>query len=212
MAIPANAPDLLSAAQEHWAAPRVTITLAGRCILTSRRDAQGNRREFTCQVIEASPTCIAIRSAAQPPVGDRVITVVDHLGRVDGAVVRHLDGGFVMALAVPPARREKLTAQLHWLAGQQTRGLPDVRRHRRIVPSKPAAPLTLDDGTVQTCHVIDISRSGAAIRAEALPAIGTIVWLGTLRGRVVRYVEDGFAIAFVRADDVVDLDDMLSGS
>ena len=46
-------------------------------------------------------------------------------------------------------------------------------------------------GTIQ-----DLSLSGAA-PPDVRPAIGTMVWLGNTRGRVIRHFEDGVAIEFL---------------
>ena len=57
---------------------------------------------------------------------------------------------------------------------------------------------TLPDGRVYNCEVIDISISGAGIRTDILPAIGTFVMLGKMKGKVVRYLENGVAIEFMK--------------
>jgi hypothetical protein len=56
----------------------------------------------------------------------------------------------------------------------------------------------LPDGRVYACEVIDISISGAAIRMEVLPSLGTYVMLGKMKGRIVRYIENGVALEFVK--------------
>jgi hypothetical protein len=48
--------------------------------------------------------------------------------------------------------------------------------------------------------------SGAAIKCQVLPSIGTYVNLGKMRGRVVRYTSDGFAIEFLRKMDPSNLE------
>ena len=47
-------------------------------------------------------------------------------------------------------------------------------------------------------RIIDISLSGAAIGTEQRPEIGSLVTIGKIPGRVVRHLEDGFAIEFTR--------------
>ena len=49
--------------------------------------------------------------------------------------------------------------------------------------------------------MIDISVSGAGIKTEVMPSIGTYLMLGKMRGRVVRYLEHGVAIEFVKQLD-----------
>ena len=54
---------------------------------------------------------------------------------------------------------------------------------------------------IYNCEVIDISLSGAAIKTEVMPSVGTFLMLGKMRGRVVRYLEQGVAIEFVKQLD-----------
>jgi hypothetical protein len=48
--------------------------------------------------------------------------------------------------------------------------------------------------------VIDLSQSGAAIgiSGDLRPPIGVVVTVGKAQGRVVRHIDDGFAIEFMR--------------
>ena len=65
------------------------------------------------------------------------------------------------------------------------------------MPRNPIALLTLEDGSKMTCRIIDMSRSGAAIAAEFRPPLKSQVMLGRVQARVVRHLEDGFALEFV---------------
>ena len=65
------------------------------------------------------------------------------------------------------------------------------------MPRNPIALLTLEDGTKMTCRIIDMSRSGAAIAAENRPPLRSLVMLGKVQSRVVRNLEEGFALEFV---------------
>ena len=46
--------------------------------------------------------------------------------------------------------------------------------------------LTMPDGRVYECEILDISLSGAAIKVPVIPSIGTQVTLGRTRGTVTR--------------------------
>ncbi len=102
----------------------------------------------------------------------------------------HLLGRYML-----PDRR--VAAQLTWLANRDILNLPEDRRHDRIVPRNPIAMLTLEDGTKMTCRIIDMSLSGAAIAAENRPPLKSMVMLGKVQARVVRNLEEGFALEFV---------------
>ena len=43
-----------------------------------------------------------------------------------------------------------------------------------------------------------MSESGAGIATDQRPPIGALVTLGKVQGRVVRHLEDGFAVEFTR--------------
>lgn len=172
---------------------RVKVQLLGRYMLA-------DRREFPCQVINMSPGGLALLAPGIGNVGERVVAYLDHIGRVEGKITRLLDNGFAMTVGATPRKRDKLAAQLTWLANRQILNLPEDRRHDRIVPRNPMAVLKLDDeGREIACRIIDLSLSGAAVAAEFRPAVKTAVTLGRVQGRVVRHLEEGFAIEFVHA-------------
>jgi len=57
--------------------------------------------------------------------------------------------------------------------------------------------MTLADGTVHGCHIVDVSMSGVAVSAEIQPPTGTPLAIGACVGRVVRHFPNGFAVKFV---------------
>jgi c-di-GMP-binding flagellar brake protein YcgR len=179
----------LPAAEERRRFQRVKVHLLGRYMLP-------DRREFPCQVINMSPGGLALLAPGIGNVGDRVVAYLDHIGRVEGKITRIIDNGFAMMIGATPRKRDKLAAQLTWLANRDILNLPEDRRHDRIVPRNPIAVLTLEDGTKMTCRIIDLSLSGAAIAAENRPPLKSTVMLGRIQGRVVRNIEDGFALEF----------------
>jgi hypothetical protein len=88
--------------------------------------------------------------------------------------------------------------------------VPEDRRHDRIVPRNPIALLTLEDGTKMTCRIIDMSLSGAAIAAERRPPLKSQVLLGRIAARVVRNLEEGFALEFMHEQIAETLEDSIS--
>jgi PilZ domain len=105
-----------------------------------------------------------------------------------------------MTISATSRKRDKLAAQLTWIANRQILNLPEDRRHGRFTPRNTMARLILPNGTNVTCRIIDLSASGAAvaISSELRPVIGAAVTIGKTLGRVVRHIEDGFAIEFTR--------------
>ena len=120
-----------------------------------------------------------------------------------GAIARHLNNGFAMTIAATPRKRDKLAAQLTWLANRHILNLPEDRRHERVVPDNRHSTVVLDDGRRYNCKIIDISLSGAAIELAVRPAMGTPVTLGRMRARVVRHFQDGVAVEFASAQEML---------
>lgn len=168
---------------------RVDLTLFGRFMLE-------NRQEYPCQILNMSPGSAALIAPVSGSVGERVIAYVDHVGRLEGKILRLLDGGFAMSVNATERKRDKLAAKLTWLANRHELNLPEDRRHERIAPRNPAGVIKLEDGRVYQARIIDLSLSGAAIELNVKPAIGTVLWLGRMRGRVVRHFDEGVAIEF----------------
>ncbi len=175
---------------------RVKISVLGRYMLA-------DRREFPCQVLEMSPGDAMVIAPVPGTVGEKVIAYIDHLGRIEGAITESLDGGFRMEITASPRRRDKMAAQLTWLANKDILNLPEDRRHERVVPDNRHSTVVLDDGRRYNCKIIDISLSGAAIELAVRPAMGTPVTLGRMRARVVRHFQDGVAVEFSSSQEMI---------
>jgi len=63
-----------------------------------------------------SPGGLALLAPGIGNVGDRVIAYLDHIGRVEGRITRIIDNGFAMTVGATARKRDKLAAQLTWLA------------------------------------------------------------------------------------------------
>ena len=190
-------------AEERRRFQRVKVHLLGRYMLP-------DRREFPCQIINMSPGGLAMLAPGIGNVGDRVIAYLDHIGRVEGKITRIIDNGFAMSVGATPRKRDKLAAQLTWLANRDILNLPEDRRHDRIMPRNPIAMLTLEDGSQMTGRIIDLSLSGAAIAAEKRPPMKSQILLGRVQSRVVRHLEDGFAIEFIHEQHAETLEDSVN--
>jgi hypothetical protein len=168
---------------------RITVTLLGRFMRV-------NKVEHPCKLINMSANGAAIVSPVPVPVGERVVAYFDHVGGIEGVVVREFDGGFALKFNSTKHKREKLAAQLTWLANRSEL-VADGRRHERVTPKNGDSVLQLTEGITLTCRVLDVSISGASIATPARPEIGTEVTLGKLRARVVRHHPQGFGVQFI---------------
>ncbi len=173
---------------------RVRVKIYGRFMLE-------DRSEHACQVVDMSPGNVALRTDRRGEPGEKVIAYLDHIGRVEGVVTRLLQDGFAMTVIASDRKRDKLAAQLTWLANKHELDLPEDRRHERVSPRNPMTSMRMSDGRQYRCRIIDLSLSGAAIETEVRPALGVQVMLGTMRGQVVRHFEEGVAIEFAVIQD-----------
>src|SRR5918997_6588013 len=168
---------------------RVPVALLGRYMLPTRQ-------EYPCQTVDMSPGGALFTAPVKAAVGDRVIVYLEHIGRIEGEIARHVADGFAMAIAATVRKRDKLAAQLTWLANREALGLPEDRGHERIVPRQLTTILRLANGRELAVRLIDVSRSGAAVSMEKPLAIGTSIVLGRTAGKVIRHFQGGVAVEF----------------
>lgn len=182
---------ILPHSEERRRFQRVTVNLLGRYMLA-------DRREFPCQVVNMSPGGMAVFAPVSPQIGERVIAYIDHVGRLEGVCTRHFDNGFASTIGATLRKRDKLAAQLTWLANRHLLDSPEDRRHGRFAPRNPMTTLILPSGVNIGCRLIDVSLSGAAVATDQRPALGALVTIGKVQGRVVRHLDEGFAVEFLR--------------
>ncbi|MFN7026667.1 MAG: PilZ domain-containing protein [Pseudorhizobium sp.] len=168
---------------------RVSVNLSGRLMLA-------DYEEYPCTALEMSPGEVEFECMARPRINERVIAYMDNLGRLEGTVTELSSSGFTMILQATERKREKLAAQLTWLANKHELGLPEDRRHDRLTPRQINTEITLEDGRRYACRLMDLSLSGAAVDIDIRPPLGTILRLGNMRGKVVRHFMEGVALEF----------------
>jgi hypothetical protein len=156
--------------------------------------------EHPCQVVDISAEGAIFIASHVPPPGLAVVAYIEELGRVEAISGEPTTGGFALRFSATGARLERLRSRIDWLM-QREIGSSENRRNPRFEPREKNSQLTLPDGRVYQCEVVDISVSGAAIKTEIMPGVGTYLMLGRMRGRVVRYLETGVAVEFIKPLD-----------
>jgi hypothetical protein len=58
--------------------------------------------------------------------------------------------------------------------------------------------IVLPSGVALGCRLIDVSLSGAAVATDQRPPLGALITVGKVQGRVVRHLDEGFAVEFLR--------------
>jgi hypothetical protein len=164
--------------------------------------------EHSCQVCELSIEGGIFLSEFAPPSGLPIVAYIDGVGRVVGVAGDAAEGGFKVKFTFAGLKRDRLASRLQSLSRKvDAEDEEDLegRRAPRMEPGNSTSNLSLSDGRVYACEVLDISLTGASIRTDILPALGSYVMLGKMRGRIVRYTEQGIAIEFVKPMDQASL-------
>lgn len=169
---------------------RLAVSLQGRFM---REDKQ----EYECTLVDISAGGAAVTASVRPENGERIVASFDQIGMLEGTVVREVEGGFAFRIMATKHKREKLVAQLTWLANRSELGTAEERRHERITPPNSLVSLQMADEPPMTCRLLDISISGASVVSQLRPQLGTEVTLGRLRARVVRLHGQGFGVQFL---------------
>jgi hypothetical protein len=180
---------------------RVVVRIPGRFSLASRHDSNGKRRQFACRAINMSQSMIILATPIAGPIGERVIAYFEEFGKIQGSIVRVLDGALVVRIAASSEERHQLLRKLIWIEQNNIDRVSDMREQKRIIPEEPISTLVFPDGSMLRCFVIDMSASGVAVSADVIPLIGSVVAVGKVTGQVVRHFEEGFAIRFRRDQD-----------
>jgi hypothetical protein len=81
------------------------LSLPGRFKLASRRDTVGQRREFPCRAINLSCHAVTLATPVNGEVGERVIAQIEQFGKLEGPIMRVMEGGFVIKIIAPRQER-----------------------------------------------------------------------------------------------------------
>lgn len=154
--------------------------------------------EYPCQVSELTVDGAVFSAKTVAEKGAQIVAYIDEIGRVEGISGEPVMGGFRVAFSHTGQRRERFASRLAGRAAKNMTAGTDLRRHVRYAPAESRSHITLPDGRVYPCEILDISLSGAAVKVAVMPSLGTHLMLGKMRGRIVRYVESGIAIEFLK--------------
>jgi hypothetical protein len=178
----------------------VRILAPGTYTLPNWYDPEGRLRTFACRTTRVSPFRVLLEVPVVGKVGDRLTSYFREFGKLDGHISDTVHGGFLLELEMTRAERARLADKLVWLEKKyKDPSIRDARKDARYVPNSPHSALTLADGSIVPCFVINASMSGAAVSAEIEPLIGTPLAVGSCVGRVIRRFSEGFAVEFAEA-------------
>lgn len=189
-ALATETPPVENKAKDQRRYQRFPLVLLGRFM-------RENKQEYPCKLGNISVGGASINSPVNLDVGERIIAYFDHLGGLEGKVVRLFEGGFAIDLIATRHKKEKLAGQITWLINKSELSGIEERRHERVKVSDKFLNLKLDEGIAIVCRVLDVSLSGTAVETNARPPLGADVLLGKLRCRVIRHLENGIGLQFL---------------
>ena len=108
--MPAQRPHSLRERRRYL---RIRVNLAGRYMLT-------NGAEYSCRIWNISPAGVALMASAPGRLGERVITYLDKIGRLEGRIVRIFAIGFAMLIVTTEHGRERIARRLARIASEQS--------------------------------------------------------------------------------------------
>lgn len=186
--------------------------IAGRYTLSN---AQGvirgsDAQVFACRINSISPAMAVVSAPVSGHVGELVAANFDHFGIIHGHVTRVLPGGFAFDIDTTEEGRENLALKIEWMKKKVFRAVQDKRAHKRVRPRTPQAVLKLVDNTSVPAFIIDVSCSGVAVSADLAPAVGSVMAVGKVLGRVVRKLDVGFAVQFVEVQSMTFVEQLLT--
>jgi hypothetical protein len=185
----------------------VNVALDGHYTLPNWYDPEGKLRTFACRTNRVSPYRMIVDVPVVGKVGDYLTSYFRDFGKLDGRISDTKPGCFLLELDVTYATRQRIANKLTWL--EEKRKDPeiiDLRKNPRVIPAKSHTTLTLADGGVHECFVIDMSVTGAAVSAQVELEVGTPLAIGACVGRVVRASASGVAVRFVEKQNQYELE------
>jgi PilZ domain len=154
--------------------------------------------EHPCQVNDLTPEGALFITTIVPERGAQIVAYLDDIGRVEGLSGDTAPGGFRILFSHKGQRKERFASRLSGRSGKNMTAGTDLRQFARHAPADSQSHIALPDGRIYPCEIIDISLSGAAVKVDVMPSLGTYIMLGKMRGRIVRYVDSGIAIEFLK--------------
>lgn len=182
----------------------------GCFVLLDRGDSADMPQTHPFSARSVSTSKAVITADTPVELGEAVALRFEGIGIRRGVVERVMKGGFIVGFAEAAREGEGVDARIDWL-NKKTRGrAADRRAHKRVIPRNVHARLILGAENMIACTIKDMSASGAAILAPVQPAIGSLLAVGAVPGRVVRHFDGGFAIRFLVLQDLAELEGLLT--
>lgn len=184
--------------------------LMGSYVLASRAQSLSSVQVFACRARSISVHDAVVHAPVAGERGEALTMSFEPLGILRGTIERHVEGGFVVAFALTEAERTTLGQRIAWLKRRVLKAVDDRRQHRRVLPRQPRTRLRFGADRSIEALIIDMSQSGVAVSADVMPPVGTPLAVGSVAGRVVRQLPNGFAVQFDALQQLDQLEGLLA--
>jgi hypothetical protein len=155
------------------------------------------------KITDISEGGLAMMTNAAAEVGDSVIIYPEGLGRIEGVVRRRTENGLAVEFCISEKQRAHLAKRIQSaITGVPYIRLLENRGHGRMTLTLSSEACVGPCGKPFPCEIIDLSPSGALIKSQEQPKIGSDIRIGAIRGFVRRHTPDGFALQFAVADEL----------
>jgi hypothetical protein len=153
----------------------VEVVVDGHYTLPNWYDPEGRLRTFACRTNRVSPYRMIVGVPVVGKIGDYLTSYFKDFGKLDGTISDTKPGSFLFELDVTFATRQRIANKLVWLEQRQKdpENIVDQRKSHRIIPVKAHTALTLADGAIHECFVIDMSIAGVAVSSDMQLELGT---------------------------------------
>lgn len=167
------------------------------------------RADFYAVTSGFSADGIGFRSATVPAAAERLTCNIRHVGSLEVRIVRTGTNAFTVRPTGGRRRNAALARTLVALARSQDERAERPRMHPRIVPLQTDLRVALDDGSVLSGRLVDVSASGAAVRLDVPIAAGARIRLGSTEAVVIRTYDNGIGASFLTPFDPGAVDEHL---
>lgn len=181
-------PTTSNSPRERRAEPRTAVSLHGKLHVRGSYPSH-------CTIVDISPGGACVETASIPDVGEEVVLDIACTGRIRGVVVRNDPFDFGVQFTLCDEAKSRLADQIA-IQFNKNRFHFDDRRASEREDAAGRDPVHFDDGTVEQARIKDVSITGVAFFSENRPRIGLKLRVGVLTGKVVRHLDDGYAVAF----------------
>ncbi len=169
------------------------------------KSTDGSPNVFACRSQSISTHHVVLQAPVPDEIKNRVSLKLQDFNILTGTINRVFAGGFAIDIEATDTERTEIAAKIDWIKKRRFRSFRDKRDRKRITPPNPQSAITMPDGDIKECFIIDVSQSGVAVSADVTPKIGSRVAIGRAPGTIVRHLEVGFALKF---DTMLELDQM----